>query len=98
MKQDDLYRELIRLAEQLGIHVSEQNLRISGLPVQSGLCRVHQEKKYIMDKRLPIRIKLKLITGIVATPLLEGDWFLVPAVRAYLEKQRKHTARTTQRV
>ncbi len=54
MKPEVLYRELVELAEKLQVSVSEQNLRITGIKVKSGLCKVKGEYVFIMDKHKPL--------------------------------------------
>ena len=50
MKPEQIYQELKDLAEKLEITFSEQNLRIAGLKVKSGLCKVKGKNLFIMDK------------------------------------------------
>ena len=60
MKSEEIYQNLIELAEKLDITVSEQNLKISGMNVRSGLCKVRGKKMFIMSKhnKLPRKIEL----------------------------------------
>jgi hypothetical protein len=85
MKPEQLYQELINLAERLQITVSEQNLKMSGFKVQSGLCKVRGQNVFVMDKHKPISEKIQILAAQLAdTP--HEDLYLMPAVRELLEK------------
>jgi hypothetical protein len=74
MKPEQIYQELKDLAEKLNITVSEQNLRISGIRVKSGLCKVRGKDMFILDKNKSIYKKNKILAA------------FVPAVREWLQK------------
>ena len=85
MKPDQLYEELKDLAERMQITVSEQNLKISGIKVRSGLCTVKGEKLFVMDKHKSLHKKIKILAAQLAqTP--HEDIYIIPAVRELLEK------------
>ena len=88
MKPEQLYQELKALAEKLGITVSEQNLRKTGVPVKSGRCTVKGEERFIMDKHRPLRAKIEMLADCLCRFPLE-DVYIVPAVRAQLDLHRK---------
>lgn len=88
MKPDELYHNLKNIADKFGITVSEQNLRISGLKVKSGLCKVKGDNVFIMDKHKSIREKIELLASRLSTMPLENI-FIVPGVREILEKYMK---------
>ena len=56
MKPEQTYQDLKELAEKLGVNVSEQNLRSTGIKVKSGLCKVkgknisYHRQKYIVSR------------------------------------------------
>src|SRR6056297_2125010 len=84
MKFTQLYQHLKDAAEKIGIAVSEQNLRATGVNARPGLCKVKDEWLFIMDKHLPVKQK----TEILAECLREmptDNIYLVPAVLNYLE-------------
>jgi len=83
MKPQQLYQELKNLAEKMGIAVSEQNLKISGFPVQSGLCRIKEKLFFIMDKNETIHRK-NLILAECLSHMPHEDLYVVPAVRDLL--------------
>ena len=85
MKPDQLYQELIDLAERMQIMVSEQNLKTVGIKVRSGLCTVRGQKLFIMDKHKSLRKKIKILAAQLAL-ISHEDIYIVPAVRELLEK------------
>jgi hypothetical protein len=85
MKPDQIYQELIDLAERLQITVSEQNLRTAGIRVKSGLCTVKGQNLFIMDKHKSIHKKIKILaTELAGMP--HEDLYIIPAVRELLDK------------
>ena len=50
MKSDQIYQHLVDLAEKLDIDVSEQNFKISGFPITSGMCKVKGKNRIVLDK------------------------------------------------
>ena len=85
MKPDQLYQELKDLAERMYITVSEQNLRTSGIKVQSGLCTVKGKQMFIMDKHKSVHKKIRILAAQLAVMPLE-NLYVIPAVRALLDK------------
>jgi len=86
MKPEQIYQELKDLAEKLAITVTEQNLKIAGIKVKSGLCKVKGRNMFIMDKHKSIHKKIKLLASHLAEVPHENV-FIVPAIRELLEKQ-----------
>ena len=85
MKPDQLYQELIDLAERMQITVSEQNLKVSGIKVRSGLCIVRGQKLFVMDKHKSLSKKIRILaTQLAMVP--HEDMYIIPAVRELLEK------------
>ena len=87
MKPDQIYESLLELAEKLGIEVSEQNFKPSGIRVASGLCRVKGRWVYMIDKHKPVKKKVKLLAAELARHPHE-DIYLVPVLRELLAKYR----------
>ena len=85
MKPDQLYQELKDLADKMNITVSEQNLRISGIRVKSGMCKVKGKDMIILDKNSSIYKKNKVLATYLNQMPLE-DLYIVPAVRDWLQK------------
>ena len=89
MKTDQLYQNLLELAEKLDIKVSEQNLRkTGGINVKSGLCKVKGEMMFIMSKHKSIRDKIELLAKCLSKMQIE-DIYIVPAVRDILDKYKE---------
>ncbi len=85
MKPEQLYQELIDLAERLQITVSEQNLKASGFRVKSGFCKVRGQDMFVMDKHKPISEKIHILAKQLAN-IPHEDLYIMPAVRELLEK------------
>ena len=85
MKPEHIYQELKDLAEKLNITVSEQNLRISGIRVKSGLCKVKGKDMFILDKNKSIYRKNKILAACLSK-MPHENIYIVPAVREWLQK------------
>ncbi len=85
MKPEQIYQELIDLAERLEITVSEQNLRKTGVKAKSGLCKVKGKYLFIMDKHKSIHKKIDLLSENLAT-IPHDNVYIKPAVRELLDK------------
>ena len=85
MKPEPLYQALIDLAERMQITVSEQNLKVSGIKVRSGLCTVKGQQMFIMDKNKSVYKKIKILAAQLAK-MPHEDMYIVPAVRELLDK------------
>ncbi|MFO8049978.1 MAG: hypothetical protein R6U29_13175 [Desulfosudaceae bacterium] len=94
MKPDQLYHMIKTTAEKIGITVKEHNLRNRGIPVSSGLCRIGQERFFIMDKRLPVREKVDILAECLANQPLD-DIYVMPAVRERLKKYQPSSSHET---
>jgi hypothetical protein len=85
MKPDQLYQELMDLAERMQITVSEQNLKAAGVKVKSGLCLVKGQNMFIMDKHKSIHKKIRILAAQLAE-IPHDDLYIIPAVRELLQK------------
>ena len=85
MTPEQTYQELKALAEKLGVVVSEQNLRSTGIKVKSGLCKVKGKNILIMDKKLPLQDKNEILASCLSK-LPHEAIFMVPALRNFLDK------------
>ena len=85
MKSDQLYQELKDLAERMQVTVSEQNLKVTGLKVRSGLCIVKGQKLFVMDKHKSVQKKIKILAAELSL-IPHEDMYIIPAVRELLEK------------
>jgi predicted transcriptional regulator len=85
MTPEQIYHELKDLAEKLGVTVSEQSFRSSGIPVKSGFCLIKGKMHCIIDKNISLTKK----TGILARTLVglpHENLFVIPAVRDVIQK------------
>lgn len=85
MKVETMYKELKDLADKLGIRLMEQNLRKTGVPVISGLCKVKDQYVFVMDKHLSVRDKASILGECLARMPLENV-YIVPAVRDFINR------------
>ena len=85
MKPEQIYQELLDLAEKLEITVSEQNLRKTGVKAKSGLCKVKGKYLFIMDKHKSIYKKISILSSHLAH-MPHEEVYIVPAVRKLLDR------------
>ena len=85
MKPDQIYHELIALAEKFDIIVSEQNFRSTSSKAKSGYCIVNGQKRFIMDKHLKINAKIEALATCL-NKLPHEDVFIIPALREVLDR------------
>jgi hypothetical protein len=86
MNSEQIYQELIDLAEKLEITVSEQNLQKTGVKAKSGLCKVKNKYMFIMDKHKKINKKIEILSENLAT-IPHENIYIKPAVRELLDKK-----------
>lgn len=85
MKPEKIYHELKELAEKLGLQVSEQNFRKTGMHVRSGMCKVKDQDHCLIDKHLKLKQKIEVLAECIVE-LPHESVYVVPAVRDYLEQ------------
>ncbi|MDL2274881.1 hypothetical protein LJC22_01995 [Desulfosarcina sp. OttesenSCG-928-G10] len=85
MKPEQLYQELKDLGEKLNVTISEQNFRLAGIPVKSGLCIVKGEMRCIIDKNIPLRKKINVLARYLSG-LSHENLYVVPVLREVLQK------------
>jgi len=85
MKPDQLYSELKILAEKLGIQVSEQNFRNTGIRVKSGHCIVKGSDHCIIDKHIKTSLKVEVLAECLSQMPHESI-YVIPAVREFLDQ------------
>ena len=88
MKADQLLNELKLLAEKLGIEVSEQNFRPTGITVKSGFCKVKGNNHFLIDKHLKKSKKVEVLAEYLAQQPSLDTIYIVPALRDYLEQYK----------
>ncbi len=90
MNADRLYQELKELSERLGIEVSEQNFRATGVKARSGYCVLRGTPMFLIDKSKRLQRRIQILSEFLSGRITE-DVFMVPAVREHLKKFRtKH--------
>ncbi len=85
MKPEQLYQELKNLADKLGLIVSEQNFRNTGIHVRSGYCKVMGKYQCIIDKHLKLNLKIEVL-GECLSQMPHESIYVIPSVREYLER------------
>ncbi len=85
MKPDQIYFELIELAEKFKISVSEQNLQKTISSAKSGFCIVKDQKRFIIDKHLTLHKKIDVLAAFLST-LPHENIYIMPALREVLYK------------
>jgi hypothetical protein len=84
MKPEQTYQDLKELAEKLGVTVSEQNLRSTGIKAKSGICKVKGKNILIIDNQLPFKDKNEILAACLSK-LPHENIFIVPALREFLD-------------
>ena len=87
MKPEQVYQELHDLAEKLGVTVSEQSFRTTGIKAKSGMCKVKGQPMIIVDRHLSIQKKIKILASHLAD-IPHENVFMVPAIRELLAAQK----------
>ena len=96
MNADRLYQELKELSERLGIEVSEQNFRATGVKARSGYCVLRGTPMFLIDKSKRLQRRIQILSEFLSGRITENV-FMVPAVREHLNKFRsKHPSENRQ--
>lgn len=95
MKSDRLYQELKDLSERLGVEVSEQNFKATGIKARSGYCIVKGKPMFLIDKNKRLPHRIRILSEFLGTMITE-DVFLLPALREHLAKFQPLKAETKQ--
>ena len=85
MKPEQTYQDLKELAEKLGVGVSEQNFRSTGIKAKSGLCKVKGKNIIFIDKKLSLQDKIEILASCLSK-LPHEDVFMIPALREFLAR------------
>ena len=88
MKPEQIYRDLKDLAEKLGVTVSEQSFRTTGIPVRSGVCLIKGKMHCIIDRNIGLPNKIDILAESLGS-LPNEDIFVVPEIRDLLNRFRK---------
>jgi hypothetical protein len=85
MKPVQLYQDMKEIAEKLGVTVSEQNFRKTGIKIESGICKVKGRKLFIIDKNRSIHKKNEILASFLSK-MPHEDVYVIPAVRELINK------------
>ena len=85
VKADRLYQELKEVAEKIGIEVTEQNFRATGINAVSGLCKVKGKSLFLIDKHKSLHKKITILSEFLGG-MPCGDVYMLPAVREHLRR------------
>lgn len=85
MEAEEIFQNLIILAEKLVIEIRQENFRVTRTKIKSGYCKIKGKDCYIIDKHLPMIQKVNLLGAFLASKPLE-DIYVLPAVRQFLDK------------
>lgn len=88
MRSEDIYQQLLDLAEKLDVTVSEQNLKLSGFPVRSGLCKIKGRHHIIIDKHKTHEEQSDVLIECLRQFSIDNI-YLVPALRDLLTLKKK---------
>ena len=86
LSQTELFEHLKSIVEKLGATYKEHSFRAATIPVKSGLCLVHGELCFIMDKRKKIGEKNRILGKALARMNLDSI-HISPAVRAFIDAE-----------
>lgn len=80
MKPEEVYNELIEIADKLGIKVRKDSGNFRG-----GSCILNEQKIIVINNSIPIEAKANLLAKCLTTFSIENV-FIKPAVRDYINK------------
>ena len=92
MKTEEIYSNLLNIAEKVDIEVTEKNLQISGLRAKSGLCVVEGKKIFIMDKKKTLKAKVEILADCICQSGID-DIYIIPKMREIIEKYKKKNSK-----
>ncbi|RMF95323.1 MAG: hypothetical protein D6734_05745 [Candidatus Schekmanbacteria bacterium] len=83
MKQELILEQLEELAEKLSIKVQYEDLKKAGIKLRGGSCRVEDENRIIIDKRLRINEKVEILANELSKLNLENV-YIPPRIKSIL--------------
>ncbi|MBI1865996.1 MAG: hypothetical protein HYR98_09770 [Nitrospirae bacterium] len=87
MKIDDLAHELEEVARKLSVRVSYEDLRWEGPGGKGGSCRVHDERRIIINKALNKEDRARILARELGKFPLE-EMSVPPGVREFIDDSR----------
>lgn len=85
LSQTELYEHMKGCMGKLGVTYKEHSFRAATIPVKSGLCVVHGELCFIMDRRKKITEKNRILASALSRLDLESI-HIPPDVRAEIDR------------
>ena len=80
MNKENILQQLEELAEKLATRISYDSLREGNINTKGGICRVENNYRILVDKRLPAKEKVEVIArGISKFDI--SQHFIAPEVR-----------------
>ena len=95
MKQELILEQLEDLAEKLSIKLQYEDLKKSGIKLRGGSCRVVEEKRIIIDKRLKVNEKVEILANELSKLNLENV-FISPRIKSLLGKEEEKSEEKTE--
>ncbi len=93
MKPEEIYQNLKDLADRLGVTVSDQNFRKTGIKIKSGHCIVMGKQCFIMDKHKSLNDKIDILVSFLVT-MDHEDLYLLPTIRELLNRSSERNPRS----
>lgn len=90
MNHEELLHHLESIAETLNLTVSYVEFTGSDWPTSSGLCRVQDEYRILIDKRLPLQDRASALCRALSTFDLDKI-YCPPRVRELIDDERSHS-------
>jgi hypothetical protein len=94
VKESEILQHLEDVAERLHVKVCYENLKKSKVTLKSGLCRVRNENRIIVDSAITLSEKIDIFVESLAEFNLE-EIYIPPAIRKLLERKAKRSASRT---
>ncbi len=91
MKESEILQHLEDVAEKLNIKVCYENLRKTKVTLRSGVCRVRDENRIIVDSGLTLSEKIDVFLESLSRFDLENI-YIPPAIRKLLERRSEEAA------
>jgi hypothetical protein len=88
MRDEDLLKELEALAARQAIRITYEDFTSEGARREGGSCRVREERRILVNKRLPLKARIRVVARGLGKLDLSGE-YLPPKVRTVIEEARE---------
>lgn len=89
MKKEMILKELEDIVSKLSIRLQYDDLKKAGVKTRGGLCRVGNEERLIVDKKLDTDEKVELLTVELSKVNLDNV-FISPRIKVLLQKKSEN--------